>query len=322
MLPFRRAKVLFLGAALLLAGCSAPAPDPTESNASGPATSPSASPSSSAPPADSPAPTGSPADPLEPEPSSPGTGKSEPIDSDSVVARVAIDVSESVPKMAEPDVASTTRVDFSGDLQTGGQFTVLLQPGQALAITVAAPGSVSASASASSSPTNRVSTVAQLDNSVPILVGSEFKLGLAAPQVIDGAAGSNDAAALLTEVRGAGNSLSYLVMLNEDAAPTTVSVTAGKLAASAAVWNQAEGGKSLWVTPSQWGRSGGLTVMEHGWPSVLELVGVTGPEANSDSMRNQFQCHVIGAPNKETWNLEPWRPDVGLLKFMAARCNP
>jgi hypothetical protein len=39
-------------------------------------------------------------------------------------------------------------------------------------------------------------------------------------------------------------------------------------------------------------------------------------------MRDQLACHALGAPDKATWNLEPWRPDVGLLLIMAAGCNP
>ncbi len=39
-------------------------------------------------------------------------------------------------------------------------------------------------------------------------------------------------------------------------------------------------------------------------------------------MHDQLTCHALGAPDKETWNLEPWRPDVGLLAVLAAACNP
>jgi hypothetical protein len=39
-------------------------------------------------------------------------------------------------------------------------------------------------------------------------------------------------------------------------------------------------------------------------------------------MHDQLVCHGIGAPDKATWNLEPWRPDVGLLAVLAAGCNP
>ena len=46
------------------------------------------------------------------------------------------------------------------------------------------------------------------------------------------------------------------------------------------------------------------------------------PEADAQNVRDQLTCHLIGAPDKATWNLEPWRPDVGLLETIAALCNP
>ncbi|CPU68017.1 Protein of uncharacterised function (DUF2599) [Mycobacteroides abscessus] len=46
------------------------------------------------------------------------------------------------------------------------------------------------------------------------------------------------------------------------------------------------------------------------------------PEADTPTMHDQLVCHAVGAPDKATWNLEPWRPDVGLLATMSARCNP
>lgn len=313
MFPFRRACATLLGAALLLTGCGAPTQipaDPPSVEASG-STSPAPQSGGSSGPSD--ALTGS----IDPNNPSTETDSGAPKSTDlaTVAARVAIDLSVPAPKMPAPNFSASearasAQFDFSGNLLTGGDFTVSLQPGQSLAITVTA--------------TEPITTVTQLDGSVPILVGAEFRLGFGAPQIMDGSDSSDPT--LHTEILPADaqsntKSLTILVALSADSPPTTVSIAAGSSAATAATWNQAEGGKSLQVTPSAWGRSGGLAVMEYGWPSVLELIG-TKSEANSDSMRNQFQCHAIGAPNKETWNLEPWRPDVGLLKFMAARCNP
>ncbi len=36
---------------------------------------------------------------------------------------------------------------------------------------------------------------------------------------------------------------------------------------------------------------------------------------------NQLACHMVGAPTKETWNLETDREDKGLTGFIASRCN-
>ena len=46
------------------------------------------------------------------------------------------------------------------------------------------------------------------------------------------------------------------------------------------------------------------------------------PDMLSPTMRAQLECHQLGAPDKETWNLEPWRPDVSAVDMIAARCNP
>ncbi|WP_333812207.1 DUF2599 domain-containing protein [Timonella senegalensis] len=127
---------------------------------------------------------------------------------------------------------------------------------------------------------------------------------------------------------------------------TPATLTIGRDSASSATWGEREGGKSLVVTPSVWGRTGGMTVLEFGWPSILRLapdadsaatVGSgaekgegTGSKPNSagqsaadeSMMEKQFKCHVLGAPTKDTWNLEPWRDDVPLAAVLAAKCNP
>ncbi|MBX9245936.1 DUF2599 domain-containing protein, partial [Actinotalea ferrariae] len=87
---------------------------------------------------------------------------------------------------------------------------------------------------------------------------------------------------------------------------------------AAATWGEREGGRSLAVAPAPWVRGGstaGLALLE------AQLVA-SEPEAASATMQDQLLCHVIGAPDKETWNLEPWRPDVGLVRVLAAQCNP
>ncbi len=82
-------------------------------------------------------------------------------------------------------------------------------------------------------------------------------------------------------------------------------------------WGEREGGRSLAVTPSAWARARSDAAEELVWAAVSEEDGADG-----DGMRDQLLCHLIGAPDKDTWNLEPWRPDVGLAGVIAARCNP
>ncbi|NMR19701.1 DUF2599 domain-containing protein [Cellulomonas fimi] len=83
-------------------------------------------------------------------------------------------------------------------------------------------------------------------------------------------------------------------------------------------WGEREGGRSLAVDPTDWARAAGPAVQEATWAAVV----AAEPEADTAGMRAQFLCHALGARDKETWNLEPWRPEVDSLEMLAARCNP
>jgi hypothetical protein len=96
-----------------------------------------------------------------------------------------------------------------------------------------------------------------------------------------------------------------------------VSVRVGAHALAGAEWGQREGGRSLAVEPTSWARSAGQAGEVGTWTELVRAV----PEADTQTMRDQLTCHVLGAPDKNTWNLEPWRPDVGLLMTLAASCN-
>jgi hypothetical protein len=102
--------------------------------------------------------------------------------------------------------------------------------------------------------------------------------------------------------------------------PAGLSVTLAPGALADARWRDLddEGGRSLAVVPAPWARSGGLAAEELLWAELVTAV----PEADAPGVRDQLTCHVIGAPDKASWNLEPWRPAVGLLETLAARCNP
>ncbi len=82
-------------------------------------------------------------------------------------------------------------------------------------------------------------------------------------------------------------------------------------------WGDREGGLSLAVTPTAWGRSGSQAAGDMVWAAVAAQ-----PEADNPSMRDQLDCHRLGAPDKATWNLEPWRPEVDSITLLASRCNP
>jgi hypothetical protein len=100
----------------------------------------------------------------------------------------------------------------------------------------------------------------------------------------------------------------------------TVGATVAASALRSATWadRDDEGGRSLAVVPATWARTGGRAAEEAVWSQLVALV----PEAGTQAMHDQLTCHTIGAPDKASWNLEPWRPDVGLLQTLAALCNP
>ncbi|WP_051274974.1 DUF2599 domain-containing protein [Cellulomonas sp. URHD0024] len=112
----------------------------------------------------------------------------------------------------------------------------------------------------------------------------------------------------------------------EQADPTSVrligtapgSVWVASVAVQDAVWRTAEGGKSLAVTPSAWARAWSKAATVGLWSQLV----AREPDADSPGMQAQLECHQLGAADKETWNLEPWRPDVSAVDMIAARCNP
>ncbi len=99
---------------------------------------------------------------------------------------------------------------------------------------------------------------------------------------------------------------------------TTAETMLGTEAVESTAWGQREGGRSLAVAPTRWARSAGEAGTDLVW---AELVAAD-PEVDQPGMHDQLVCHSIGAPAKDTWNLEPWRPDVGLVAVLADRCNP
>ena len=54
------------------------------------------------------------------------------------------------------------------------------------------------------------------------------------------------------------------------------------------------------------------------WVELVELV----PGADTPGMAEQFRCHVLFAPGKDVWHLEPWRPAVDGPEMIRTRCNP
>lgn len=103
-----------------------------------------------------------------------------------------------------------------------------------------------------------------------------------------------------------------------DGAHGSASFDVGTAAVESATWGDADGGRSLLVVPAAWVRGSSLAAQQ----ALASQLAVAEPEAASASMQAQLWCHVLGAPDKASWNLEPWRPDVSTATMLLTRCNP
>lgn len=100
--------------------------------------------------------------------------------------------------------------------------------------------------------------------------------------------------------------------------PLQVTFVVGTQAIDSATWGENEGGRSLAVDPADWARHAG----QAGVDLIRTQLVAAEPDAGSTTMGDQLVCHAVGAPDKATWNLEPWRPEVGLILTATAQCNP
>ncbi|MFS0706097.1 DUF2599 domain-containing protein [Cellulomonas sp. 179-A 9B4 NHS] len=167
-------------------------------------------------------------------------------------------------------------------------------------VTVTGPGGVLAWAA----PPRGGGVERQADGSVVVRdAGGGVAVALGAPDGADGPRAS---------WRAEGDVLAL------DAGSGAVSFVVGTAALASATWGEAEGGRSLAVVPAGWVRGGSLAAQE----LLAAQLEAAEPEAATPSMRGQLWCHVLGAPDKDAWNLEPWRPDVGTVTMIATRCNP
>lgn len=88
-------------------------------------------------------------------------------------------------------------------------------------------------------------------------------------------------------------------------------------------WSEDPDGRRLRVYPSAAGRADTFpAALDRAWGEVLAAV----PDADTPGMYDQFKCHWewarLVAPDKPSWNLEPWRPAPGYQGTVQARCNP
>lgn len=225
-------------------------------------------------------------------------------------------VVEVVDPLGRPDVGSPP------DGDTGTVLTVVVEDPEApvvLDVPEAVGGSVQVAA----------------DRTVAVLRDDgRLALGLAAPKAegTDGTqarvrwteaeAGATSGGAVGTgteDTDATGPALALDVSAVDPAAfPVVVSTHLGTSVVASASWGDREGGRSLAVTPTDWGRVSGATGSATAWADLLAVE----PEADTPGMETQLQCHLVGARDKATWNLEPWRPDLSLVEYALARCNP
>jgi hypothetical protein len=206
--------------------------------------------------------------------------------------------------------AATVQADDDGP----GTRTVTLSlaPGRSARLALASPGALDVDS----------------DGSVSVLDGNGTPVAAVSPPVLPPDAGENaprievtdtDATHALLEV----DDWSAQAALDPDAGPSRaepvrVTFVVGTQAIEGATWGENEGGRSLAVDPADWARHAG----EAGLDLIRTQLVAAEPDADSRTMEHQLVCHAVGAPDKTTWNLEPWRPDVGLILTATAHCNP
>lgn len=88
-------------------------------------------------------------------------------------------------------------------------------------------------------------------------------------------------------------------------------------------WTENADGPRLKVHPTRAGRD---TTYPGSDFRAWQEIRTADPAADTPGMWDQFRCHWdwarLIAPDKPTWNLEPWRPPVGYDATVDAACNP
>lgn len=196
--------------------------------------------------------------------------------------------------------------------------TITAEPDGSVQASIPLPTELPADAAQLTAPPGTTFEV-QLDGSVVVRdAAGAFAGGLASPT-----ATTEDGTLVRARFETAGTAglrvvVSPALIGATPGASGTATVWFGTAVLVSATWGEREGGRSLAVDPTPWARAGGLAAQDVTWAAVVALA----PEADTNGMHDQFLCHALGAADKATWNLEPWRPDVGSLATLAASCNP
>lgn len=132
------------------------------------------------------------------------------------------------------------------------------------------------------------------------------------------AATTLDPPAVTTSIAATATSIS-----TSSAATPTVDPYADQALIDHIEWTVAIDGPRLLVFPTPAGRHTTFPGSEdRAWQEVL----AQSAAADTPGMRDQFVCHWhwarMVAPNKPSWNLEPWRPALDYQAIVQAGCNP
>lgn len=291
--PTRRAALAAATLVVALLAACATSPD-LSSPGSGPT---SAAPSGESAPDDT--------SPPAPDPTPEATaGSSAP----SLLVHVSVGGGAVVAEVVDPHGTPTVTSPPDGD--TGTVLTLVVEdPGAPVVLDV--PDAVGGSSQVAA---DRTAAVLHEDGSLA--------LGLALPKA-EGMDGTQARVRWAEAPEGAQPGESPSLVLDVSAVdpavfPVVVTTHLGTSVVASASWGDREGGRSLAVTPTDWGRVSGATGSATAWADLLAVE----PEADTPGMETQLQCHLLGARDKATWNLEPWRPDLGLVEYALARCNP
>lgn len=79
-----------------------------------------------------------------------------------------------------------------------------------------------------------------------------------------------------------------------------------------------EGTDRYVITPTDEARTIGSSALSSDYGPALSRVGIPA----TDSLAGQLACHSVFASDKDTWNLEAWRPHVSLTSYISSQCNP
>lgn len=162
--------------------------------------------------------------------------------------------------------------------------------------------------------------VVEDDMSVSILdSGDNWAGGIAAPWAAD-AKGDP----VPTTYRVEGNHVVQEIRADENASyPITADPWLGKTLISKVTLSYVVGkGTTYKVYPTTWGRWTGSGARWSAWKEVIAI----NSRINRGNLKDQFYCHFdvvrLRAPNKASWNLDSWRPDVSYASTIRQDCNP